>query len=94
MWVFVSSTHDELAEERRAAVRAVSAPRLTPVIFEAGHGRTLPATARREPLTAHSAEQAHSVAVASARRCSASRWCTAATGTRTSRRRRHSDASR
>jgi len=34
--VFVSSTLGELAEERRAASRAVSALRLTPVMFEAG----------------------------------------------------------
>jgi hypothetical protein len=37
--VFVSSTvgeHGELAAERRAAVRAISGLRLTPVLFEAG----------------------------------------------------------
>jgi hypothetical protein len=34
--VFVSSTPDELAEERRAVARAVSALRLTPVMFELG----------------------------------------------------------
>ena len=34
--VFVSSTLGELAEERRAVARAVSALRLTPVMFEAG----------------------------------------------------------
>jgi uncharacterized protein DUF4062 len=34
--VFVSSTLGELAEERRAVSRAVSALRLTPVMFEAG----------------------------------------------------------
>jgi len=34
--VFVSSTLGELAEERRAVARAVSALRLTPVIFELG----------------------------------------------------------
>jgi predicted ATPase len=34
--VFVSSTLGELAEERRAAERAISALRLTPVLFEAG----------------------------------------------------------
>jgi predicted ATPase len=34
--VFVSSTLGELAEERRAVSRAVSALRLTPVLFEAG----------------------------------------------------------
>ena len=34
--VFVSSTLGELAEERRAVTRAVSALRLTPVMFEAG----------------------------------------------------------
>ena len=34
--VFVSSTLGELAEERRVVSRAVSALRLTPVMFEAG----------------------------------------------------------
>ena len=34
--VFVSSTLDELAEERRAVSRAISALRLTPVMFEVG----------------------------------------------------------
>jgi hypothetical protein len=37
--VFVSSTigeHGELAEERRAVERAISALRLTPVLFELG----------------------------------------------------------
>src|SRR5215475_636001 len=34
--VFVSSTLDELAEERRAVSRAISALRLTPVMFELG----------------------------------------------------------
>jgi Domain of unknown function (DUF4062) len=34
--VFVSSTLGELAEERRAVARAVSALRLTPVMFEVG----------------------------------------------------------
>jgi predicted ATPase len=34
--VFVSSTLGELAEERRAVARAISALRLTPVLFEAG----------------------------------------------------------
>ena len=34
--VFVSSSLDELAEERRAVSRAVSALRLTPVMFEQG----------------------------------------------------------
>ena len=34
--VFVSSTMVELAEERRAALRAISALRLTPVVFELG----------------------------------------------------------
>jgi predicted ATPase len=34
--VFVSSTLEELADERRAVSRAVSALRLTPVMFEAG----------------------------------------------------------
>ena len=34
--VFVSSTLGELAEERRAVSRAISAMRLTPVMFEAG----------------------------------------------------------
>jgi len=34
--VFVSSTPGELAEERRAAATAITALRLTPVLFEAG----------------------------------------------------------
>jgi Domain of unknown function (DUF4062) len=34
--VFVSSTLSDLAEERQAVSRAVSALRLTPVMFEAG----------------------------------------------------------
>jgi predicted ATPase len=34
--VFVSSTLGELAQERRAVTRAISALRLTPVVFEAG----------------------------------------------------------
>ena len=34
--VFVSSTMQELAEERRAVTRAISALRLTPVMFEQG----------------------------------------------------------
>jgi predicted ATPase len=34
--VFVSSTLEELADERRAVSRAISASRLTPVMFEAG----------------------------------------------------------
>jgi hypothetical protein len=34
--VFVSSTLGELADERQAVARAVSALRLTPVMFEAG----------------------------------------------------------
>ena len=34
--VFVSSTLGELAEERRAVSRAISALRLTPVMFELG----------------------------------------------------------
>jgi len=34
--VFVSSTLEELAAERRAVVRAISALRLTPVLFELG----------------------------------------------------------
>src|SRR6266480_5337994 len=34
--VFVSSTLEELADERRAVSRAVSALRLTPVLFELG----------------------------------------------------------
>ena len=34
--VFVSSTLGELAEERRAVSRAISALRLTPVLFETG----------------------------------------------------------
>jgi hypothetical protein len=32
--VFVSSSLDELADERRAVARAISALRLTPVMFE------------------------------------------------------------
>ncbi len=36
MRVFVSSTLGELAEERRAVARAISALRLTPVMFELG----------------------------------------------------------
>jgi hypothetical protein len=39
LWVFVSSTvgeHGELAEERRAVSRAISALRLTRVLFELG----------------------------------------------------------
>ena len=34
--VFVSSTLEELADERRAVARAISALRLTPVMFESG----------------------------------------------------------
>src|SRR4051794_36145042 len=34
--VFVSSTLGELADERRAVARAISALRLTPVMFESG----------------------------------------------------------
>jgi len=34
--VFVSSSLDELADERRAVARAISALRLTPVMFEQG----------------------------------------------------------
>jgi hypothetical protein len=34
--VFVSSTLAELADERRAVQRAISAQRLTPVLFELG----------------------------------------------------------
>ena len=34
--VFVSSTLSELADERRAVSRAISALRLTPVMFEVG----------------------------------------------------------
>jgi Domain of unknown function (DUF4062) len=34
--VFVSSTTGELADERRAVARAITALRLTPVMFEAG----------------------------------------------------------
>ena len=36
VWVFVSSTLGELAEDRRAVSRAIAALRLTPVMFEAG----------------------------------------------------------
>jgi len=36
--VFVTSTLGELADERRAVTRAVSALRLTPVLFDLGRG--------------------------------------------------------
>jgi predicted ATPase len=49
--VFVSSTLDELAEERRAVSRAVSALRLTPVMFEAGARPYPPAEVYRAYLT-------------------------------------------
>jgi len=44
--VFVSSTLGELAEERRAVSQAVSALRLTPVMFEVG-ARPYPPAAER-----------------------------------------------
>jgi predicted ATPase len=49
--VFVSSTLGELAEERRAVSRAVSALRLTPVMFEAGARPYPPAEVYRAYLT-------------------------------------------
>jgi hypothetical protein len=48
--VFVSSTPGELAEERRAVSRAVSALRLTPVMFEAGARPYPPAEVYRAHL--------------------------------------------
>ena len=48
--VFVSSTLGELAEERRAVSRAVSALRLTPVMFEAGARPYPPAEVYRSYL--------------------------------------------
>lgn len=53
----------------------------------AARGRT-----GRKRLTPRSTQQAHSVARPSARRCRASRWCTAAAGMRISCGRRQSDA--
>ena len=50
--VFVSSTLGELAEERRAVSRAVSALRLTPVMFEAGARPYPPAEVYRAYLAA------------------------------------------
>jgi Domain of unknown function (DUF4062) len=44
--VFVSSTLGELAEERRAVARAVSALRMTPVMFELGAARARLASPR------------------------------------------------
>jgi Domain of unknown function (DUF4062) len=49
--VFASSTLGELAEERRAVSRAVSALRLTPVMFEAGARPCPPAEVYRAYLT-------------------------------------------
>jgi hypothetical protein len=49
--VFVSSTLGELAEERRAVSRTVSALRLTPVMFEAGARPYPPAEVYRAYLT-------------------------------------------
>jgi hypothetical protein len=46
--VFVSSTLGELAAERRAVARAITALRLTPVLFEAG--------ARPHPPREHSSK--------------------------------------
>jgi Domain of unknown function (DUF4062) len=48
--VFVSSTLGELAEERRAVERAISALRLTPVLFEAGARPQPPQTLYRAYL--------------------------------------------
>jgi predicted ATPase len=48
--VFVSSTLGELAEERRAVSRAISALRLTPVVFEAGARPYPPADVYRSYL--------------------------------------------
>jgi hypothetical protein len=48
--VFVSSTLGELAEERRAVARAISALRLTPVMFEAGARPYSPAEVYRAYL--------------------------------------------
>jgi len=48
--VFVSSTLGELAEERRAVSRAISALRLTPVMFEAGARPCPPAEVYRSYL--------------------------------------------
>ena len=49
--VFVSSTLGELAEERRAVSRAISALRLTPVMFEAGARPYPPAEVYRAYVT-------------------------------------------
>ena len=49
--VFVSSTLGELADERRAVSRAISALRLTPVMFEAGARPYPPAEVYRAYLT-------------------------------------------
>ncbi len=49
--VFVSSTLGELAEERRAVSRAISALRLTPVMFELGARPYPPAELYRAYLT-------------------------------------------
>jgi predicted ATPase len=49
--VFVSSTMGELAEERRAVSRAISALRLTPVMFEVGARPYPPAEVYRAYLT-------------------------------------------
>jgi hypothetical protein len=48
--VFVSSTLGELSEERRTVSRAVSALRLTPVMFEAGARPYPPAEVYRSYL--------------------------------------------
>src|SRR5689334_7284037 len=48
--VFVSSTLGELAEERRAVSRAISALRLTPVMFEAGARPYAPAEVYQQYL--------------------------------------------
>src|SRR5580658_9422667 len=49
--VFVSSTLDELVEERRAARRAIETLRLTPVMFESGARPHPPQSLYRAYLT-------------------------------------------
>jgi hypothetical protein len=48
--VFVSSTLEELAAERRAVARAIAALRLTPVMFELGGAAALAASHQLGPL--------------------------------------------
>lgn len=50
--VFVSSTLEELAEDRRVVREAIEGLRLTPVMFELGQGRT-----HRVPSTAHTSSR-------------------------------------